>query len=65
MGFEAPFYMGATTSEYVKKIKAEAAENKRGENIGSRFRTFWRETLILFYGAILLTCLVTAAIICH
>lgn len=65
IGLEAPFYMGATAPEYVKRIKLEAAEEKRDENIGSRFRTFWREALVLFYGAILLTCLVTAAIICH
>jgi hypothetical protein len=65
MGIEAPFYMGATAPEYVKRIKLEAAEKKRDENISSRFRTFLREALVLFYGAILLTCLITAAIICN
>jgi len=65
MGIEAPFYMGATAPEYVERIKLEVAEKKRDENIGSRFRTFLREALVLFYGAILSTCLVTAAIICH
>ncbi len=64
-GLEAPFYMGATAPQYVKRIKLEAEEGKREEDIGSRMRTFWREALVLFYAAIILACMVTAIIICH
>jgi hypothetical protein len=64
-GYETPFYMGATAPMYVQRIKREAAEGKREEDIGSRLRTFGREVLLLFYGAVILACSVTAAIICH
>jgi len=57
--------MGATAPTYVERVRQEVAEGKRDENIGSRIRTFFRETLVIFYAAILLTCLVTAEIICH
>ena len=65
IGLEEPFYMGATAPTYVERVRQEVAEGKRDENIGSRIRTFFRETLVIFYAAILLTCLVTAEIICH
>jgi hypothetical protein len=64
-GLEPPFYMGATAPDYVERVRHEAKENKRSEDIGSRLQTFWREALVLFYGAIILACLVTAAIVCH
>ena len=59
------FYMGATAPPYVQRIKLEASEGKREEDVGSRLRTFGREALVLFYGAIIIACLATAAIICH
>jgi hypothetical protein len=59
-GLEPPFYMGATSPSYVERIKEEEEED-----ISSRWRTFWRETLLLFYGAIIGTCLISAALICH
>jgi predicted nuclease of restriction endonuclease-like RecB superfamily len=64
-GLEPPFVMGATAPVYVERVKKEAEEDEKKENIGSRWRTFWRETLVLFYGAIILTCLIAAALLCH
>jgi hypothetical protein len=64
-GIEPPFYMGATAPDYVARVRREAQEGKRSEDIGSRLRTIGREALVLFYGAIILACLVTAAIVCH
>jgi hypothetical protein len=64
-GLEPPFYMGATAPAYVKRIKQEAVGNEREEDISSRWRTFWREVLLLFYGTILGTCLIAAVLICH
>lgn len=62
-GSETPFYMGATAPQYVERIRREVREGKRKEDIGSRLHTFRREVLLLFYGAVVLSCLVTAAII--
>ena len=64
-GGEDPFYMGATAPHYLDRIKAEATTGERAENIGSRWLTLWREALVLFYGSILLACIVTAFIICR
>ena len=64
-GLEMPFYMGATAPDYVKRIKDEAKADKTKKDIGSRFRTFWREALVLFYGAIVIASLMIAALICH
>jgi hypothetical protein len=64
-GLEPPFYMGATAPGYVERVKREARDDEKKEDISSRWRTFWRETLLLFYGAIASTCLIAAALICH
>jgi hypothetical protein len=64
-GLEPPFYMGATAPDYVERIKKEVKENEKKEDISSRWQTFWRETLLLFYGAIIGTCLISAALLCH
>lgn len=64
-GLEPPFYMGATAPDYVERIKQEVKEDEKKEDISSRWRTFWRETLLLFYGAVIATCLISAALICH
>jgi hypothetical protein len=64
-GIEAPFYMGATAPDYVARVRREAQEGKRSEDIGSRLKTVGREALVLFYGAIILACVVTTAIVCH
>jgi hypothetical protein len=64
-GEEKPFFMGATSKSYVMQIKAEAKQDESKEDVSSRFRTFWRETLLLFYGAIILMALVVAVIICR
>ncbi len=63
-GLEPPFYMGATAPAYVERVKAEAKE-KKGKDIGSRWRTLLREALLLFYGAIVAACLIAALLICH
>jgi hypothetical protein len=63
-GLEPPFYMGATAPDYVKRVKAEAKEAE-GQDISSRPRTLVRETLLLFYGAIIIACLIVAALLCH
>lgn len=64
-GLEPPFYMGATGPDYVKRIKQEAVGDEKKQDISSRWRTFWREVLLLFYGTIIGTCLISAALICH
>jgi hypothetical protein len=64
-GLETPFYMGATAPDYVKRVKRESEDDETKANIGSRWLTFWRETLLLFYGAVILASLITAALICH
>jgi hypothetical protein len=60
-----PFFMAATSRSYVAKVKAEAVRDKSKEDVSSRFKTFWRQTLILFYGAVILIALVVALIICQ
>jgi hypothetical protein len=64
-GMESPFYMGATAPSHIERIKIEAEKGERQEDIGSRMVTLRREALVLFYGAILLTCVITSAIICQ
>lgn len=64
-GHEKPFFMGATSKPYVKRVKEEAENDKSKEDVSSRFKTFWRETLWLFYGAVILIALVVAVIICR
>lgn len=64
-GEENPFYMGATAPQYVERIKSEVKSGARADNIGSRWRTLWREALVLFYGSILIACVATAYIICR
>ncbi len=64
-GEEKPFFMGATSKPYVNQVKADARLDKSKEDVSSRFRTFWRETLILFYGAVILIALVVAFVICR
>lgn len=63
-GEEKPFFMGATSKPYVTKVKAAAEQDSSKEDVSSRFETFWRETLLLFYGAVILTAVAVAVIIC-
>lgn len=62
---EKPFFMGATGESYVARMKAEAKLDKSKDDVSSRFRTFWRETLVLFYGAVIVMALVVAGVICR
>lgn len=64
-GEEEPFFMGATSNSYVMKIKADAKQDESKEDVSSRTKTFWRETLLLFYGTVILMVLVIAVIICR
>jgi hypothetical protein len=59
-----PFFMGATSPDYVSRVKREARAASK-EDVSSRFRTFWRPALLLFYGAIILVACITAYIVCH
>lgn len=59
-----PFFMGATSPKYVERLKRESRE-KQKPNTSSRFRTFWRLTLVLFYGAVLIAAFVVAIVLCH
>jgi hypothetical protein len=60
-----PFFMGATSKGYVRQVKSEAQRDNSKEDVSSRFKTFWRETLLLFYGAVVLMALAVAVIICQ
>jgi hypothetical protein len=62
---EKPFFMGATGESYVARMKAEAKLDESKDDVSSRFRTFWRETLVLFYGAVFVMALVVAGVICR
>jgi hypothetical protein len=63
-GLEPPFFMAATGEGYVKRVRDEARAGKK-EDVGSWFLTFWRAALVIFYVALGLTCVITAAVICH
>lgn len=58
-----PFFMGATSKSYVAEIRTDAKQDGSKEDVSSRFRTFWRETLLLFHGTVMLMALIVAAII--
>lgn len=64
-GQETAFFMGATSKPYIERIKRDAEHANTTEDVSSRFKTFWRETLVLFYGAVILIALVVAVIICR
>jgi hypothetical protein len=57
------FFMGATGHAYVEDVEKEFKEGKARENIASRWATFRRETLWLFYGAIILGTVIVAALV--
>ena len=59
-----PFFMGATSPKYIEGLKNESRE-KQKPNTSSRFRTFWRLTLLLFYGAVLIAAFVIAIVLCR
>lgn len=56
--------MGATGKRYVAEVRAEAKRDKASEDVSSRFGTLWRETLLWFYGAVIVVAAVVAAVIC-
>jgi hypothetical protein len=57
------FFMGATGPSYVKEVEKQFNEGAAQENIASRWATFRREALLLFYGAIILGTVIVAALI--
>ncbi len=63
-GLEPPFFMAATGEDYMKLVRDEARAHKKMDE-GSWFLTFWRATLVIFYGALGVTCLIAAALVCH
>ncbi|MEK6328315.1 MAG: hypothetical protein AABM66_12455 [Actinomycetota bacterium] len=63
-GQEEPFFMSATSQPYIQQVKEEAEKDKSKEDVSSRFKTFWRETLLLFYGAVIVVALTVAVTIC-
>jgi len=63
-GQEEPFFMGATGKSYVDRIRQDASKDTSKDDVSSRCKTFVRETLLLFYGAMILIALLVAAIIC-
>jgi hypothetical protein len=57
------FFMGATGPTYVENVEREFVEGRTQENPASRWATFGRETLWLFYGAIILGTVIVAVLI--
>ena len=57
------FFMGATGPTYVAKVAKEFADGRTKENVSSRWATLWRETLWLFYGAIILGTVIVAVLV--
>ncbi|MFN8150800.1 MAG: hypothetical protein U0R24_06690 [Solirubrobacterales bacterium] len=62
-GTEDPFFLGATSKEYVAKVSAEAS-SAGTRDPSSRFWIFWSPSLRLFYGAEVLVATIAALIIC-
>lgn len=62
-GDEDPFFMGATSKGFVERLRAAAEGSDSRLDVSSRFRTFWRQTLLVFYGAVISSAAAVAAIL--
>ncbi len=58
-----PFFMAATAHSYTRTVTEEAKTDPTKDNTASRFGAFRRESLSLFYGAIIAASIAVAVLI--